>query len=222
MIRQKQMSSSNETHDRERSGSRLRGRLGDTGWTRARAIASLGMVFGLGAVGTMAAWSDTATATTGMFSTAAVDVRMDLHGDRPTHQFASLAKLNLAKGATVAGMLPVNNIGGSDFDYTMKAVSADSGTATYGDANAGTFAQNLKVNVYRGGSSNGTVCSGGTAIATGKALTLGTTDIITTNQRVNKNTTDNLCFQITLDSNAPNSARMSALSVKFNFAATQA
>lgn len=56
---------------------RLRGHLGETGWTRTRAVLSLGMVFGLGAVGTMAAWSDTATATTGMFSTSSVNVQMN-------------------------------------------------------------------------------------------------------------------------------------------------
>ncbi|NKX08478.1 hypothetical protein GS944_16150 [Rhodococcus hoagii] len=32
-------------------------------WTRTRAVLSLGMVLGLGAVGTMAAWSGSATAT---------------------------------------------------------------------------------------------------------------------------------------------------------------
>ncbi|NKU63947.1 hypothetical protein GS891_12655 [Rhodococcus hoagii] len=37
--------------------------------SRTRAVASLGIVLGLGAIGTLAAWSDTATATSGVFST---------------------------------------------------------------------------------------------------------------------------------------------------------
>ena len=45
---------------------------------------------GLGAVGTMAAWSDSATATTGMFSTSSVQLKVD--NQRPAHQFTELKR----------------------------------------------------------------------------------------------------------------------------------
>ncbi|MFC0316352.1 SipW-dependent-type signal peptide-containing protein [Gordonia phosphorivorans] len=214
------MSSPTPTPDK---GSRVRRLVGETGWTRARAIASLGMVFGLGAVGTLAAWSDQAVATTGMFSTSAVNVQMELNGERPTTELAALSKTNLARGATLAGKLPVKNTGSAPFTYTIKALSEDNGTAGYGDASAAAFAQNLKVNVYRGATVVGTTCSGGTAVnAGGTALGLGPVAISSASPTLAVGDSDDLCFQITLDSNAPIAARMSALSIDFQFVATQA
>ncbi len=201
---------------------RLRQTLREDGWTRARAIASIGMVFGLGAVGTLAAWSDTATATTGDFSTTSVDVRLKLDGKNPTYAFTSLGKLNLARGGSTAAMLPVQNVGTADFNYTVKATTADEGTATYGDASASAFAQNLLVSVYDGGSANGTSCTSSTAVVTDKALSIGDTAIISAGQRVNAGDTQNLCFRVALKSDAPKEARMAAVSVKFQFTATQA
>ena len=204
-----------------RRGTGLRRRLGVTGWTRTRAVLSLGMVFGLGAVGTMAAWSDTATATTGMFTTSTVNVEMSLDGQRPTLAFTSLNKVDLGRGAGTAGMLPVQNTGGADFTYTAKAVTADAGTASYGDADAASFARSLTVAVFAGGSSTGTACTGGTPIVS-KPLAVGGVDLITDARRVDVAAADDLCFQVTVAADAPVSARMSALSVDFRFAATQA
>ncbi|MGB3708272.1 SipW-dependent-type signal peptide-containing protein [Gordonia sp. (in: high G+C Gram-positive bacteria)] len=215
------MSSPNETRGPAQPVAAMRSRLGDTGWTRARAIASLGMVLGLGAVGTMAAWSDTATASTGMFSVSSVNVQLKLNSQHPTYTFAALQKINMSRGASTAAMLPVNNTGDTDFNYTTKVVSTDNGTATYGSASAATFAQNLTVAVFNGGSSNGTTCSGGTAVAT-KDLALGSVDLISTARNLAKTNTENLCVQVTLKANAPLEARMSALNVDFKFAATQA
>lgn len=202
-------------------GSRVRRNLGETGWTRTRALLSLGMVLGVGAVGTMAAWSDTATATTGMFETGAVNVQLKLNSQRPTYNFVALNKVNMARGASVAGMLPVNNTGSSDFDYTVKANSADAGTAAYGAASAATFAQNLNVKVYVGGSSNGTTCTGGTQLAD-TALALGSVNVVGAGRRLDVAQSESLCFQVTVNANAPKAARMSALSIGFQFAATQA
>lgn len=119
-------------------------------------------------------------------------------------------------------MLPVNNTGDTDFEYTVKVNTADAGTATYGSANAGTFAQNLTVKVVRGGSSNGTTCTGGDEQLAEKTLSLGSVNLIDSAERLAVGSSDQLCFQVTVDSNAPLAARMSAVSVDFQFAATQA
>lgn len=222
------MSSPHESGGPARSG--LRRRLGDTGWTRVRAIASLGMVFGLGAVGTMAAWSDTATATTGQFSTASVDVKVALDGKRPTMGFTTLNKINLAKGASTAAMLPVNNVGATNFTYTMKAVAANAGTlvpsagvsAASAVPSAAAFASNLTVTVYAGGSASSGTCTGGTQIGS-SALALGSpVNLVSSARPINAAATENLCIKATLNSNAPNTARLSSVSVDFQFAATQA
>lgn len=208
-------------HAKPRSRPQLPPRLRETGWTRLRAVLSLGMVAGLGAVGTMAAWSDTATATTGVFSTRDANLQIKLNQERPSYDFAALHKINLPRGGSVAGMLPVNNTGDVDFTYTVAAQTADNGTAAYGSANAGTFAQNLTVAVFAGGSASATACSGGTSI-TSTTLALGSKAIISTPRALAHGVTQNLCFQLTLNSAAPLAARMSALSIGFEFTATEA
>lgn len=211
------MSSPHDTDRPARSG--LRGRLGETGWTRVRAVAATGMVFGLGAVGTMAAWSDTATATSGMFSTSDVNIQIKLDNHRPVHNFTGLSKINLARGASTAAMLPVNNTGSADFDYAATALVANDGTATYGGANAQTFGENLTMKAFRGGSSNGTTCSGGSEIGS-TTLGLGDHDLVPSSA-LSKDSTDDLCFQVTVNANAPLAARMSALAIDLKFTATQ-
>ena len=217
MTKAEQMSSSNPSPVK---GSRVRRLVGETGWTRARAIASLGMVFGLGAVGTMAAWSDTAQATSGMFSTSAENVKIGLDQAK-TFDFEALAQKNLARGSSVAGMIPVKNLGSNALTYTIQSNSANNGTASYGQADADTFAENLKVSVYRGGTSSATSCTG-TAVVSNVALTLGPKGVVTAGQPLDVGQGENLCFQITLAGDAPIQARMSALAINFTFAAIKA
>ena len=90
------MSTEQKSGGDARLGARVRSRLGETGWIRTRAVLSLGMVLGLGAVGTMAAWSDSATATTGMFSTSSVQLKVD--NQRPAHQFTELKRNSMLPG----------------------------------------------------------------------------------------------------------------------------
>ncbi|MEJ9078644.1 SipW-dependent-type signal peptide-containing protein [Gordonia malaquae] len=202
--------------------SRLRGRLGETGWTRARAIASLGMVFGLGAVGTMAAWSDTATATTGMFTTSSINIQMKVNDNRPIYNFTSLKKINMARGATTSGVLEVKNTGSHPFTYVMSVDTANNGTATYGSASAAVFAQNLLVTVSKGGTKSGDTCTGGTTLGTAdKPLVLGSTALVPTTGPLAVNASDNLCVQVKVNPNAPKEARMAAISAKFKLTATK-
>ncbi|WP_336793970.1 SipW-dependent-type signal peptide-containing protein [Gordonia malaquae] len=202
--------------------SRLRGRLGETGWTRARAIASLGMVFGLGAVGTMAAWSDTATATTGMFTTNSINIQMKVNDNRPIYNFTSLKKINMARGATTSGVLEVKNTGSHPFTYVMSVDTANNGTATYGSASAAVFAQNLLVTVSKGGTKSGDTCTGGTTLGTAdKPLVLGSTALVPTTGPLAVNASDNLCVQVKVNPNAPKEARMAAISAKFKLTATK-
>lgn len=218
------MSSPNPTPSRR---AQLRQTLGENGWTRARAVASLGMVFGLGAVGTMAAWSDTATATTGMFETSAVNIRMTLNDVRPTYQFAAIKQINMARGATTAGILTVKNTGSDAFNYVVGTEVANNGTATYGSASAATLAQNLLVTVRKGGTVSGSgqtaTCGGGILVGTAdKPLALGTTaGFLPTSANVAVNGTEALCVQVKVKADAPKEARMAAVSVRLNFTATK-
>lgn len=180
---------------------------------KPRAIASLGIVLGLGAIGTLAAWSDSATATSGVFSTGSVDLQLNNNQGNPTaYGFATLTKSNMMPGDSVAQTLPVQNKGSVPFNYTMGATTT-----------TGTLAGALKVTVSTG-TSNGTVCSGGTNIANGVSLTSGgTTQLITTARPLAATTgSETLCFQVTLDPNANVSVQNQSVSTSFNFNATTA
>jgi predicted ribosomally synthesized peptide with SipW-like signal peptide len=198
-------------------------RLSRTGWIRLRALASLGMILGLGAAGTLASWSTSVNAATGMFSTGSIE--MKLNGQRPTYAFTALNQINLAQGGSTAGMLPVQNTGMVNFTYVASATTTDAGTASYGSASAATLASNLTLSAFSGGSVTGSAgsetCTGGTLIDTAKSLsTTGPVNFITTPQAVATSTAQNLCIQIKLNPAAPIGARMSAVNVAMQFTAT--
>lgn len=177
---------------------------------RPRAIASLGIVLGLGAIGTLAAWSDTATATSGVFSTGSINLKLaDQNDPNAAYAFTTLTKTGMFPGNSVAAALPVANNGSGPFTYTMGAVATTSPLAPY-----------LKVTVSTG-TSNGTVCSGGTVIANSLALTSGgTTALIGTGRSLAQGASETLCFQVMLDSAAPNNVNNQTVNTSFNFNAT--
>lgn len=190
-------------------GSRARAAL--TG-SRSRAIASLGIVLGLGAIGTLAAWSDTATATSGVFSTGSIDLQLNgSQGNPDAYGFATLTKTGMMPGTSVAATLPVQNTGSTPFNYTMVA-----------NATSSTLAPQLKVLVSTG-TSNGAVCSGGTVIANNVALVSGgQVNLIPTARPLANGNSETLCFQVTLDANAPTTVQNQTVNASFNFNATTA
>jgi len=197
-------------------------RLSRTGWIRLRALASLGMILGLGAAGTLAQWSTSVNAATGTFSTGSIE--MKLNGNRPTYAFTALNQINLAQGGSVAGMLPVQNTGLVNFTYVAQATTADAGTATYGSASATTLAQNMTLSTYAGGSTTGAAgsmtCTGGTLIQSQALSTSAPVNIVTTARALAASATENLCIQVKVSATAPVGARMSAVSVAMQFTAT--
>lgn len=179
---------------------------------KVRAIASLGIVLGLGAIGTLAAWSDSATATSGVFSTGSIDLQLNGNQGNPSaYAFASLTKTGMLPGASVAATLPVQNTGTTSFNYTMAAAATSSTLAPY-----------LKV-IVSTGTSNGTVCSGGTVIANNVALVSGgSANLIPTARALANGGSETLCFQVTLDAAAPTTVQSQTVNTSFNFNATTA
>jgi predicted ribosomally synthesized peptide with SipW-like signal peptide len=190
-------------------GSRARAAL--TG-SRPRAIASLGIVLGLGAIGTLAAWSDAATATSGVFSTGSIDLQLNGNQGNPTaYGFATLTKTGMMPGTSVAATLPVQNTGSTPFNYTMVA-----------NATSSTLAPQLKVLISTG-TSNGTACSGGAVIANNVALVSGgQANLIPMARPLANGASETLCFQVTLDANAPTTVQNQTVNASFNFNATTA
>lgn len=188
-------------------GFRMAGRISGHARTRTQAVLSLGIFLGLGAVGTLASWSDNASATSGVFSTGTIEMKLD--GSRPTHRFAALEKTSMLRGNSVAAMLPVQNTGTTNFSYVAKVI-------TTGDSS---LANSLTVAVRNGGSSNGATCAGGTPISSTTLSTKAPVDLVPARTLASK-AQDTLCFQITLSPSAPDDTRMKSLSATFQFTAT--
>ncbi|MDV8010696.1 SipW-dependent-type signal peptide-containing protein [Rhodococcus sp. IEGM 1241] len=178
---------------------------------RARAIMSVGIVLGLGAVGTMAAWSDNASATSGVFSTGTMDLQINDDQGSPSYGFTTLTKSGMVPGNSISAMLPVQNKGTSAFSYTMSAT-----------ASASTLAPLMKVAVYSEGAAtnanNVGTCSG-TLIETSKPFTSGgTVNVIAAPRPLAASTgVENLCFLVTLDPAATVDVQNQTVSATFNF-----
>ncbi|CAM3034162.1 SipW-dependent-type signal peptide-containing protein [Skermania piniformis] len=177
---------------------------------RTRALLTLGTVFGLGAVATLAAWSDTATATSGILSTGTVDLALAGNQGNPApYAFVGLSKTGMLPGHSVAATLPVQNVGSLPLQYTMTA------------AGAGTVAQYLTVAVFTGAASNTATtgsCSGGQLGST--VLGATTTVVPTRGPLAATGGNETLCFLVTLSAAAPASAQNQSATATFTFAAT--
>ncbi|MEH6796819.1 MAG: SipW-dependent-type signal peptide-containing protein [Rhodococcus sp. (in: high G+C Gram-positive bacteria)] len=84
---------------------------------------SIGIVLGLGAVGTLAAWSDTATATSGTFTTGRIDIKLgDPAVDNDPSAFTTtMKKVDLFPNDTRSANLIVSNSGSVGFTYSIQA-----------------------------------------------------------------------------------------------------
>ena len=184
-----------------RLGARMRGRIGETGWNRARAVLSLGMVLGLGAVGTMAAWTDSATATTGMFSTSSILLKVD--NQHPAHQFIALKQNSMMPGQSKAASLTVENKGTIDFNWAVSAVATGSPE----------LIGKLKVSLYKTAANNGSTCSGALI------STLLNPSTVVAPRPLAAGVSEPVCIQATVDSTAGLNERFKIADLGFNFTA---
>ncbi|MDG3014323.1 SipW-dependent-type signal peptide-containing protein [Speluncibacter jeojiensis] len=195
---------------------RSKARAGGSGWTRTRAVLSLGMILGLGAIGTLAAWSDTATATTGTFTIAAPakNVEMKVSGQRPSYSFTSLTASGMMPLDSTAATLEVQNTGDAAFTYTATANAS-------GDS---TLAPFLTVTAFSGatvaGSGNAKTCSGGTNIGS-TTLQVGTSKpLITTGRPLPASTgKETVCVQVAVSNAVTKAASGKSSGAVIQFAA---
>jgi predicted ribosomally synthesized peptide with SipW-like signal peptide len=165
--------------------------------TRARALLTLGMVLGLGAMTTLAYWTDTATVTTGSFTSGTLNLKVDGNEGNPTaYSLTTFTAANLVPGESVAGSFAVQNTGNVDFTYTA------TGTAT------GALAPSLRFTVKTGATSSTTgsagsrvgSCTGGTAQSSLLTYTGTAQTVAGTAQTVAAGGSQTFCVIATLDS----------------------
>jgi predicted ribosomally synthesized peptide with SipW-like signal peptide len=149
---------------------------------------SIGIVLGLGAVGTLAAWSDTATATSGVFTTGRLDIKVGNPAvdNNPPAFTTTLTNTAIFPGDTVAAGLLVSNAAGSVANtYTISVVASN---AALGNL--------LNSSVHTGAPSSGVACAGSpVSTVTG----LGTSKPFPAlNRPLAVNGSDQLCISVTM------------------------
>jgi predicted ribosomally synthesized peptide with SipW-like signal peptide len=175
---------------------------------RLRALLSAGMVLGLGAVGTLAAWTDESTATA-TFSAGTIDLKLRSLPDGTLADTASLTNLSTAgmyPGMSKAGMVSVSNSGTVPLSYTL----AGAGTGQLGSA--------LRVNVYVGGTAMndaaGGTCSG-TLLGTADASLAGT--LISSARALPAASAEDLCLLVKLPTTAASTLQGVSTTATFTF-----
>lgn len=188
----------------------------ESGWTRARAALALGMVLGLGSVGTMAKWSDTATAETGLFSTGSIDLL--INDQSPSYAFASMN--NIDRGQSRSGMINLKNQGSTNLTYLMnlrvEGLTTPVTTAGQQRGDAAALGNKLQLDLYAGGTSDGTTCSSGALVTSQPTLSVGgDRTLIGTARPIAATTTASLCAKATLAADAPIESRMAQVRLTF-------
>jgi predicted ribosomally synthesized peptide with SipW-like signal peptide len=173
---------------------------------RVRAVLAVGTVLGLGAVGTLAAWTDSSTATTGTFSTGTIDLRLGSGTADPNpFAFTTFAAANLAPGSETTGTLQVNNSGSLPFSYNV------SGSATSSGAGSDQLGSALTLQIYAGSSCSGAVLN---SPAKFTFATLGTARTLAAG------TNETLCFRAALPVGADSALQGKSTVGTFVFTAT--
>lgn len=178
---------------------------------RVRVLLAACSVLGIGAVGTLAAWTDTSTATSGTFSTGTVDLKLgtttaNAVDTNPSSFTTGLTLTGMAPGATKSQTLVVVNSGTLQFGYTI------AGTATNNGAGADQLGSAMTLNVYPG-----STCTG-TALNSTAKFTFG----VTTARTLAGGANETLCFVATLPSNADTALQNQTTTATFTFTATNA
>lgn len=188
----------------------MRHRRGRRHSGRIRALLAVGGVLGLGAVSTLAAWTDDATATAS-FTSGSIDLRLNGDQGNPTaYRLTSLDVGNMKPGDSAAAALPVQNKGTLPFAYRVTTTATTSNN----------FASALTVKITAGtvsGSGTTATCSG--PILLGPA-TIASSPVLSRNDGLQAGDAETLCIAIGLPSGTANAAQGQSTTVNFAFAAT--
>jgi len=200
---------------RERRRASLRRRL-----RRIRAVLASGLVLGIGAAGTLAAWNDSehgsATFTAGRFGVvgATDGTTFAEHATEATAAPLSfqVTPTAMAPGTTTYALYSVRTVNPSVAGTVQLVAAAANSTGlgqylTYG------------VRTITGTTCNGTTFGTGTVlVASGSALTIGSTTPLTL--QANAGNQVNYCFAVTLPATAPNGAQGMSVTARWEFPAT--
>lgn len=185
---------------------------------RLRALLAAGMVLGLGAVGTLAAWTDESTATA-TFTAGTLDLKLKTLPDGTLADSVAMTSLDMTTiypGVSRAAIVQVSNSGSVPLSYTLTG-SAVAGAGGMG-GNLGTV---LQVGVSSDATAENTAttgqCTGGTATA-GPVSLAG--QLITVPRILAPAAIENICLVVSLPPTADNTLQGTSTTATFTFNAS--
>jgi predicted ribosomally synthesized peptide with SipW-like signal peptide len=176
------------------------------------------MVLGLGAVGTLAAWTDESRATA-TFTAGTLDLKLKTLPDGTLADSVAVTSLDMAAmypGVSKAAMVQVSNSGSVPLSYTL-AGSAVAGAVGLG----GSLGTSLLVGVYSGGTAENTATTGsctGTRIGTANVALVGS--LISAPRTLAPAATENICLAVSLPLTAENNLQGTSTTATFTFNAS--
>jgi predicted ribosomally synthesized peptide with SipW-like signal peptide len=182
------------------------------GSTWLRVVLSSGLLFGIGAAGTFAHWTDAVTVSGVTFTAGTIDLKVN--NLDTVASYTTLNISNMVPGNSVAGVLTIKNSGTAPLKYT----ATSSGT----NADSKDLRSGLTVKVTGDssvtGSSPSATCAGSALSGTGASSV--NSQFITTGRLLASNGTETICLQVTLPSTAASSLQGATTNVTLTFTGT--
>ncbi|MFE7226007.1 SipW-dependent-type signal peptide-containing protein [Nocardioides sp. NPDC057577] len=194
------------TSPRRRPGAALRRAVRSA---RLRALLALGVVVSIGATGTLAYWTDTVEVSGATLTTGTLDLQVN--GADPYTGFTALNLTGMYPGTSSAGILTVQNVGSIPLSYTMTSGSSTTTLAPL------TLKVTADTSVTNDGTLNQT-CPGTALAGTGGPLP---SSGIATARTLQPGTSQTLCLQVTLGTDAPDTAQGRSSNLTFTLTGTQ-
>lgn len=180
-----------------------------------KAMLTLGILVGFGAVSTLAAWTGTATATSNISSaTVALGVGAMADAASATTYQMPITGSNLYPGTSSVSTVLVKNTGTISAPYTVQGKVTESGATTLG---AG-LNISLKIGATVSGSGANVTCSGGTTIVSKSAGAQFNGSSIP--RTLDSGASESLCIQYALPTTAANSLQGATTSIGLTFTST--
>lgn len=180
---------------------------------QVKALLSMGILVGFGAVSTLAAWTGTATATA-TINAATVSLGAGATGSTTSTSYTvPVTEANWYPGMSQAALVVVKNTSPISVPYSITGSVMETGNGTLGNA--------LNVIVKTGGSVSGTAPNAtclGTSLITKSSL--GSFPAAELRSPLTPGGTETLCVQYTLPTNAASGLQGNSTTVKLTFTAT--
>ncbi|QEP08382.1 SipW-dependent-type signal peptide-containing protein [Glutamicibacter sp. ZJUTW] len=180
-----------------------------------KAILSMGILVGLGAVSTLAAWTGTATATSSITAAkVSLGVGATASGATSASYTVPLSSVNWYPGVSAAALVVVKNTSSVPLPYSIKGSITESGVVELGKA----MAVVVKIGSTVSGTAPNATCSGGTTLITKAAGSAFGADVV--RPVLAADASETFCVQYSLPTTAANNLQGATTKLDLTFTGT--